>query len=108
MKTQFAMSLVLVGAMLAPVLSHADGDADRMHPMSFVKDSVITTKIKSKLALEHMGSVAQIKVDTDAKGAVELSGYARTEAQAEKAVEIAKATEGVTSVHSSVTVKKDD
>jgi hyperosmotically inducible protein len=102
------MRLVLAGALLAPVLSHADGDADRTHPVSFVKDSIVTAKIKAKLAAEHMGSLAQIKVDTDAHGAVELSGYARTEAQAEKAVQIAKATEGVTSVHSSVTVKKDD
>jgi Predicted periplasmic or secreted lipoprotein len=108
MKTRFAMSLVLASALLAPVVSHADGDTDRTHPVSFVKDSIVTAKIKAKLAAEHMGSLAQIKVDTDAHGAVELSGYARTEAQAEKAVQIAKATEGVTSVHSSVTIKKDD
>jgi hyperosmotically inducible protein len=102
------MSVVLASALLTPIISHADRDTDRTHPMTFVKDSVITTKIKAKLAKEHLGSMAEIKVDTDAHGAVELSGYARSEAQAEKAVQIAKATEGVTSVHSTVTVKKDD
>ena len=34
----------------------ADGDTDRANPKLFVKDSVITTKIKSKLAAEHAGS----------------------------------------------------
>ena len=38
-----------------------------------MKDSVITTKIKTKLAAEHLTSMGRIKVDTDANGVVDLT-----------------------------------
>lgn len=99
---------LLFAVALTPLAGSADGDLDRSHPMTFVTDSVITTKVKAKLANEKLGSLAHIKVDTDAQGAVYLSGNARTTAAAEKAVEITRGTEGVTSVKSSITIKKDD
>jgi len=38
---------------MAPVIGYtADSDTDRSHPKTFVKDSVITTKVKAKLAEE--------------------------------------------------------
>ena len=91
----------------ARVAAHAkDRDADNTHPVAFVKDSVITTKVKAKLAAEKVRSLANIKVDTDAQGAVVLSGKVRTQAEADKAVSIAQGTEGVTSVQSSLQIKK--
>jgi hyperosmotically inducible protein len=98
-----------VGTLLVPLATRAaDADSDRSHPATYVKDSVITTKIKAKLADEKMSSLARIKVDTDSKGAVVLSGTARTQEEAEKAVSIAHKTEGVTSVKSTIQIKKDD
>ena len=85
----------------------ADGDSDRSSPKAFVKDSVITTKIKTKLAEEKMSSLVKISVDTDAKGAVSLSGTAANQAAIDKAVVIARATEGVTSVKNDITIKAD-
>lgn len=108
MKTKLAASCFIIGTLLAPFAAHAeDSDTDRKHPTTFVKDSVITTKIKAKLAEEKMSSLMHIKVDTDAKGAVVLSGKARTQEEADKAVSIAHATEGVTSVKSTIQIKKD-
>ena len=107
MKIQFATACFVIGTLLTPVLAHAaDGDTDRSHPMTFVKDSVITTKIKAKLAEEKISSLTHIKVDTDAKGAVVLRGKVKTQEQADKAVAIAKGTEGVTSVESRIHVRK--
>lgn len=109
MKTTLAATCFVIAAIFAPVAVHAaDGDSDRTHPMTFVKDSVITTKVKAKLAEEKMSSLVHVKVDTDAKGAVYLSGNVRTQAEADKAVSLAHGTEGVTSVKSSIQVKKDD
>jgi hyperosmotically inducible protein len=89
------------------VVKHKDDkDADRTHPMTFVKDSVITTKVKAKLAAEKMKSLVHIRVDTDSKGVVVLSGKVRTQKEADKAVSIAQGTEGVTSVTSNIVVKK--
>ncbi len=109
MKTQLATTCFVIGTLLAPVVAHAeDQDSDRKHPMTYVKDSVITTKIKAKLADEKMRSLMHIKVDTDSKGAVVLSGTVRSQEEADKAVSIAHETEGVTSVKSNIHVKKDD
>ena len=108
MKFKLATTCFVIGTVLAPVAAFAaDADSDRMHPMAFVKDSVVTTKIKAKLAEEKMSSLTHIKVDTDSKGAVVLGGNVKTQAEADKAVSIARATEGVTSVKSNIQLKKD-
>lgn len=101
--------LVIVGALCAPLLSHAaEGAADRKHPVAFVKDSVITTKIKTKLAAEKMSSLARIRVDTDANGMVVLSGTARSQDAVDKAELIARGVEGVVTVQNDIKIKKDD
>lgn len=109
MKTTFATLGIVIGALLAPCFAHAeDSDADRKSPGAYVKDSVITTKVKTRLAGEKLRTLANVHVDTDNKGMVVLSGTVRAQETADKAVEIARATEGVTSVKSTIVVKKDD
>jgi hyperosmotically inducible protein len=96
-------------ALLAPLAAQAeDQDADRMHPKAFVKNSVITAKIKASLAETKLSSLMHIRVDTDNKGTVVLKGKVKTQEEADKAIEIARNTEGVTSVASKIKVHKDD
>lgn len=102
-----AASLVLAGVLAGPVLAQ-DADVDRGQPHAMVKDSVITTKIKSKLAAEHLPSLAHIRVDTDEQGVVWLSGSAKSEADIDRALEIVRNTDGVREVKSSLTVRHDD
>jgi hyperosmotically inducible protein len=110
MKTSSLRTLLIAGTLLAPVVALAtdDSDSDRSHPKTFVKDSAITSKIKAKLAAEHVTSLGKIHVDTDRDGVVWLSGTVRTEEAAEKAVAIARDTEHVRKVHSDIRVKRDD
>lgn len=109
MKTQLVTTCVLIGTLLAPAAALAeDRDSDRMHPMNYVEDSAITAKIKAKLAEEKMSSLAHIRVDTDNKGAVVLSGTVRSQEEADRAVSVAHRTEGVTSVRSELKIRKDD
>jgi hyperosmotically inducible protein len=110
MKQKLAMTFMVVGVLLGPIaaLATEDSDADRSHPKAFVKDSAITTKVKTKLAAEHITSLGNIHVDTDANGVVWLHGTAHTQEAADKAVAIARDTEGVKAVHSRIKVKKDD
>ena len=108
MKYKLATTCFVIGSVLAPVAAYAaDGDTDRSKPTTFVKDSVITTKIKTKLAAEHLGSAKHIQVDTDKDGIVWLSGTANSQAELDKAVEIARNTEGVKSVNAKLKVQKD-
>jgi hyperosmotically inducible protein len=109
MKTKLVMTCLVCGMLLGPALAMAqDSDADRSHPKAFVKDSAVTMKIKSKLAAEHVTSLGHIHVDTDKDGVVWLSGSARTQEGIDKAVSIARETEGVKDVHSHLKIKKDD
>jgi hyperosmotically inducible protein len=109
MKTKFAITCLIFSAFIAPIVMSADDrDSDRSHPKAFVKDSAITTKVKSKLAAAHITSLARIHVDTDAEGVVWLSGTARSEDEIDRAVSIAKDTEGVVAVKNKLTIKKDD
>jgi hyperosmotically inducible protein len=111
MKTKLAMTCVVLGTLLGTgiaVAGAADSDSDRAHPEAFVKDSAITVQIKAKLAAEHLTSVGRIHVDTDKDGVVWLTGTARTQEAIDKAVSLARETEGVKRVHSDLKIKKDD
>jgi len=108
--TKILSACFIAAALLAPLATRAadDGDKDRKHPVAFVKDSVITTKVKTKLAAEKLSSLAKISVDTDANGMVVLSGTARSQEAIDKAASIARGTEGVVSVKNDIKVKADD
>lgn len=94
-------SLLLVSALLMPMASFAaDGDS----VSTKLSDSVITTKVKAEYAKDKLVSATAIKVDTDSNGLVELSGTAKSKAEAKKAVEIAKNVKGVTSVKDKIVV----
>jgi hyperosmotically inducible protein len=110
MNKQFAVTCLAFSILLGSGIAMAadDSDTDRAHPIVFVKDSAITAKIKTRLAAQHLTSLGRIHVDTDQAGAVVLSGTARTQKAINKAIAIARETEGVKSVHSDITIKKDD
>jgi hyperosmotically inducible periplasmic protein len=109
MMKRYSIAGLVVGALLGSgVAMAADSDTDRSNPEAFVKDSAITTKVKAKLTADHMSSLARIHVDTDKEGVVWLSGTVESQTVAANAVQIAKSTEGVRSVHSDIKVEKED
>ena len=113
MKSKFVAALV-VGALALPVAAYsADYSSqqakDKPSMTEKVKenvgDAVITTKIKAEFAKDKQVSAMHINVDTDDKGMVTLKGTAKSKAEADKAVQIAKDTKGVTSVKSEIQVQ---
>jgi len=106
MNTKLAACCLVAGALMLPIAGYtADGDTDRSSPKAFVKDSVITTKIKAELFEERMSSLLNIRVDTDKKGMVVLSGTASNQEAVDKAVSIAHKVKGVTSVQNDIQIK---
>jgi hyperosmotically inducible periplasmic protein len=101
MKYVVLSSVMALGVALAP-LAMAEESATDHH---YVKDSVITTKVKTKLAAKHMSTLTNIKVDTDDQGVVWLSGHAPTRDASDVAELTAKNTEGVTSVHNNIMIQ---
>jgi hyperosmotically inducible protein len=106
MKIKLATSCIVIGIALAPAHA-ADQDSDRKEPMTFVKDSVITAKVKAKLAEEKIGSLATISVDTDANGKVFLKGKVKSEQEADRIISLTRRIEGVKAVRSEFSVADD-
>lgn len=103
MKKTILAGLVLSTVGFVPLaIAHEHEEAGEHH---YVKNSVITTKVKSKLAAKHLSSLAHVKVDTDKDGVVWLSGRAPSQDAVDMATTIAKDTEGVNSVHNDIAVQ---
>jgi hyperosmotically inducible protein len=62
-----------------------------------INDGALTSKIKAKMALDDSVKALQIDVDTKA-GVVTLTGTVRSEAERQRAVALARETQGVTQV----------
>ena len=70
----------------------------------YVDDTVITTKVKTAIFNEPTLKSAEINVETF-KGVVQLSGFVNSQADINKAVEVARGVGGVKSVSNSMRVK---
>jgi osmotically-inducible protein OsmY len=102
---------VLAASLVAPVLvAAAEPDADGRSsrpPVQFVENSAITAAIKTKLSEGQWRSLTRLDVGTDRDGTVWLSGTTKTQEAAERAVEMARDTEGVVQVRSHIVVNRD-
>ena len=70
----------------------------------YVDDAVITAKVKAAVLEEPSLKSAEINVETF-KGIVQLTGFVRSRADINKAVEVAKGVKGVKSVRNDMILK---
>lgn len=70
----------------------------------YVDDAVITTKVKAAIFNEPTLKSAEINVETF-KGAVQMSGFVNSQADINKAVELARGVKGVASVKNDMRLK---
>ena len=103
MKISKLASLVVIGALAAPLASYA-ADKPAGTAKVWVKDSVVTTKVKAQLATAKVSSLAMVHVDTDADGWVQLTGKVASQAEKDRAETLAKGVEGVKSVDNQLVV----
>ena len=112
-KARLLAAAIAASAIIGPMAALADqqgADAQDVDQATraFVRDSVITTKVKARLAAEHVTSIARIHVDTDANGIVYLSGTAPSQGAIDVAIRLARDTEHVRDVRSDITVHEDN
>jgi osmotically-inducible protein OsmY len=92
---------------LAVVLATAMGCAPtptREGTGEYVDDTVITTKVKAAIFNEPSLKSAEINVETF-KGTVQLSGFAKYQADINKAGDVARGVNGVKSVKNDLRLK---
>jgi len=70
----------------------------------YIDDTVITTKVKAAILGDLALKVTEINVETY-KGRVQLSGFVSTQAQLQRAVEVAGKVKGVKSVVNDMRLK---
>lgn len=104
MKISHVASLIVTAALVTPLAAHADDASPPGTAKTWVKDSVITTKIKAELATSKPSSLAMVHVETDANGWVQLTGKVDTQADKDRAEATAKAIAGVKSVDNRLVV----
>jgi hyperosmotically inducible protein len=92
------LALTLLTAIGCASTSKSEGTSE------YVSDSVITGKVKAAILGESTLKSAEINVETF-KGIVQLSGFVSSQAAASKAVELARAVEGVSSVKNDMRIK---
>jgi hyperosmotically inducible protein len=103
MKTFAVVALAISGALSVATLYAEDSDAS--YPGMYVKDSAITTKVKTKLVTKEPTTLTNVQVNTDRDGVVWLSGTVPTREARDRAETIAKETSGVTGVHNNIVVE---
>lgn len=97
-------------AALAPftVLAATTPDAVNSQPPVVVKDSSIKSSIKAQLASDAFKGLSHIDVDVDDNGVVTLEGKVPSQEAADRAIAIARSTQGVREVKSALKIKIDD
>ena len=105
MKTRNMFIRCFLLVMLIVGLAACGSTSKQSGPGEYVDDSVITTKVKSQLAADDFLKSFEISVETY-KGVVQLSGFVDTQAAVNKAGEIARGVQGVSSVKNNLIVKK--
>ncbi len=70
----------------------------------YIDDAVLTTKVKAAIFNEPSLKSMEINVETF-KGAVQLSGFVNSQADINKAVEVARSVKGVASVKNAMRLK---
>ena len=106
MKNSFKLiTLLALGS--AAVLSlpmGCAGTATRQSTGEYVDDAATTAKVKTALIRDEIVKARQVEVETF-RGNVQLSGFVDSAEHKARAVEIARAVEGVTQVTDNMTVK---
>lgn len=102
------MKSLVVAAMLAVVTAVAGTGCAVTSGQSsageYVDDATITTRVKARFAEDKTVAATRISVET-LKGVVQLSGFATSEAEKQRAAQIAASVPGVKQVQNAVVVR---
>ena len=100
----FRLLTTFVSALILATLLGCASTAKHEGTGEYIDDTVITTKVKAEIFEEPGLKSAEINVETF-KGVVQLSGFVSSQANINRAVEVARAVKGVKSVKNDMRVK---
>ena len=102
MKNLFVAISIAVASLFA-VTGCAVTD-DQSSVGEYVDDATISTKVKAKFAEDKQVSAMRIQVET-LKGEVQLSGFAASQSEKERAGQLARSVDNVSRVRNNIVVR---
>jgi hyperosmotically inducible periplasmic protein len=105
MTMKYLKSRLLITALVVGLAGCA---STRTHESTgeYFDDTTLTTKVKTAIATSEDVSAARINVETY-KGEVQLSGFAKSREEADRAISIASHVKGVKSVRDDIAIRSD-
>ncbi|MFG6416455.1 BON domain-containing protein [Roseateles sp. DC23W] len=101
MKHILAASLIAVAALATTGCAVTSGQST---VGQYVDDATVATRVKARFAEDAQVSAMRIQVET-LNGTVQLSGFATTQAEKDRAAQIARATPDVKEVRNNIIVR---
>jgi osmotically-inducible protein OsmY len=103
-KSRYLLTSIFTAVTLATAATGCSVLRDQQSTGSYVDDSVVTTRVKTKFAEDSTVSAMALNVET-MKGVVQLSGFAKSPAEKQKAEQLAREVKGVVSVKNDIIVR---
>ena len=104
-KASRILTVLFLALPLGFVAGCASTDTRERQPVGeYIDDSVITAKVKAAIAGDPDVSVLEVSVETY-DGLVQLSGFVSSQAQANRAIEIARGVSGVKGVRNDMRIR---
>ena len=102
MRTSFLFrALVVIGLLAAPVaLTACSGETAG----EYVDDSVISNTVRAKLIDDPDLNIFQVDVTT-LRGEVQISGFVESQADKDRATQVARSVDGVRQVHNNLVIQ---
>lgn len=100
--------LIIIAALAGPMFVLSTGCSvvrEQQTVGEAIDSAAITASIKAKLAESSDTSALNIDVKTMDAGVVQLSGFAKSQHEKDRAGQIARSVKGVTQVHNDLIVK---
>lgn len=104
MSTISKLTQMVAVALMVTLVTACAGSRTQSSTGEYLDDSVITSKVKAKLLEDKEVSGLAVNVETF-KGVVQLSGFAKTEAERQKAVQLARTVGGVKDIKNDIQLK---
>lgn len=104
MKQKSARTRLLTAALTTALLVACSSTPKQESTGEYLDDSAITTRVKTALVADKQVSAMDVNVETY-KGTVQLSGFANSDTEKQRAAEIARSVSGVKSVKNDIRLK---
>lgn len=95
---------IVLAAMMALVLAACAGTSKQESTGEYIDDTILTTRVKTALLNDPLVSGLAVNIETY-KGTVQLSGFVKSVAERNRAVELARGVKGIRQVKNDILIR---